>query len=222
MANEPRRPERYPQAFYVRVVTTCLDDQVTRSPRFWKRNLLATLVLGMIAGSARGQQDVPPERQVLILARVLSYDDEINSRTGDDVTVAVVAKPGNAGSEAMSAGMLKAFKAIGSIKVQGMPLKVVGVNFTGGGALGSAISGQGIDVLYVCAGLEADLPAIIDTTRKNHVLSIGSREDHITRGLAVGVLAMDGKPTIIVNLGASKAEGAAFSSDLLRLAKVIK
>jgi len=153
---------------------------------------------------------------------VLSYDDEIKSRTGDDVTVAVLSKPGNAGSETMSAGMLKAFKGIGSIKVQGMPLKVMGLGFTGGGALGSAISSQGIDVLYICSGLEADLPAIIDSTRKNHVLSIGSREDHITRGLAVGVLPMDGKPTIIVNLGASKAEGAAFSSDLLRLAKVIK
>ena len=33
---------------------------------------------------------------------------------------------------------------------------------------------------------------------------------------------VDGKPTIVVNLPAAKAEGSAFSSDLLRLAKVIK
>ncbi len=197
---------------------------MTRSPRFWRHSLLGALtVLGAIAsGSASGQQDVPPERQVLILARALSYDDEIKSRVGDDVTIGVLVKPGNSTSETMSAAMLKAFRGIGSVKVQGLPLKVTALSYTGGSALSSTVGSQGIDVLYVCAGLEADLPAIIDTTRKHHLLSIGSREDHVTRGLAVGVLPMEGKPTIMVNLGAAKAEGAAFSSDLLRLAKVIK
>jgi hypothetical protein len=32
----------------------------------------------------------------------------------------------------------------------------------------------------------------------------------------------DGKPTLMVNLAASTAEGAALSSELLRLAKVIR
>jgi hypothetical protein len=36
------------------------------------------------------------------------------------------------------------------------------------------------------------------------------------------VFAVEGKPTIVVNLAASKAEGASFGSDLLRLAKVIR
>ena len=179
-------------------------------------------MLALAAGVASAQQDVPPERQVLILARALSYDDEIKSRAGDDVHVAVVSKPGNGTSEAMAAAMQKAFRGIGTVKVQGLPLRLSTLVYSSGAALASAVSGQRIDVLYICAGLEADLPAIIEVSRKNHALSIGSREDHMVRGLALGVLPVEGKPTIIVNLGAARAEGAAFSSDLLRLAKVIK
>jgi hypothetical protein len=179
-------------------------------------------LLALAGGIASAQQDVPPERQVLILARALSYDDDIKSRVGDDVHLAIVSKPGNSTSEQMAAVMQKAFRGISSVKVQGLPLRLSALVFSSGSALASAVSSQGIDVLYVCAGLEADLPAIIEVSRKSRALSIGSREDHMVRGLALGVLPVEGKPTIIVNLGAAKAEGAAFSSDLLRLAKVIK
>jgi hypothetical protein len=179
-------------------------------------------LLLLAAGVAFAQQDVPPERQVLILARALSYDDDIKSRVGDDVHLAVLSKPGNAGSEAMSAAMQKAFKGISAVKVQGLPLRISALPFSSGAARARAGGSPHRHLLDICAGLEADLPAIIEVTRKNRRLSIGSREDHMGRGLALGVMPMDGKPTIIVNLPAARAEGAAFSSDLLRLAKVIK
>jgi hypothetical protein len=182
--------------------------------------------LGLIAilGSAvpARAQDVPPERQVLILTRALAYDDEIKNRAGDDVMVGVLAKTGNAASEAMAAALTKAFRGIGGTKVQGLPMKITQLGFTNGPTLLATVASQGVDVIYVCAGLEADLPAIIEVTRKRRMVSIGGREEHVQKGLALGVFAVDGKPTIVVNLPAAKAEGSAFSSDLLRLAKVLK
>jgi hypothetical protein len=187
----------------------------------------AGLRLGLIVALLRvatpaWAQDVPPERQVLILGRALAYDDEIKNRAGDDVTIGVLAKTGNSTSEAMAATMLKAFRGIGGVKVQGLGLKFTQIGFTNGPALQSSLASQNVDVLYVCTGLEADLPAIIEATRKRKNVSIGSREEHVQRGLALGVFQVDGKPTIVVNLPAAKAEGSGFSSDLLRLAKVIK
>ena len=174
-----------------------------------------------LAAVARAE-DVPPERQVLILTRALSYDDGIKGRAGEEITIAVLSKAGNQPSDAMSAVMLKAFRAIGGLKVQGLPLKITGLTYTNATALATAVANQKVDVLYICAGLEADLPAIIETTRKNKVVSIGSRQDHVERGLSIGVFPIDAKPTIMVNHPASKSEGIVFSSDLLRLAKVIK
>jgi hypothetical protein len=181
------------------------------------------LILALLASATPARaQDVPPERQVLILGRALAYDDDIKNRAGDDVTIAVLAKTGNPSSETMGANMLKAFRGIGGVKVQGLGLKFTQLGFTNGPTLQANLASQNVDVLYVCAGLEADLPAVIEATRKRRIVSIGSRLEHVERGLALGVFQVDGRPTIVVNLPASKAEGSAFSSDLLRLAKVLK
>ena len=118
--------------------------------------------------------------------------------------------------------MVKAFRGIGGTKVQGLGVKISQLSFSNGPTLMTTVSSQSVDVLYVCIGMEADLPAIIEVTRKRKMVSIGSREEHVQTGLALGVFPVDGKPTIVVNLPAAKAEGSAFSSDLLRLAKVIK
>jgi hypothetical protein len=117
---------------------------------------------------------------------------------------------------------VRAFKALEGVKVQGLPLRVVKVAFTGKDALHSAVSSQGIDALYVCAGLEGDQTAIRDESRRDHILTIASREEQLTAGLSLGVFLFDGKMTITVNLPSSKDEGAAFSSELLRLARVIR
>jgi hypothetical protein len=85
----------------------------------------------------------------------------------------------------------------------------------------SAISGQGIDAIYICTGLEGDLGAIRELSRAQHVLTIGTKESDVSSGLSLGVFVVDGKATITVNLPASRDEGAAFSSELLRLAHVV-
>lgn len=198
-----------------------------RRPKYTRADSLIAagvlnLALLLSAAAPAGAQEVPAERQVLILTRALAYDDEIKGRAGDDVTIAVLAKAGHAASEAMGAAMAKAFRGIAGLKVQGVPTKITQLSFSNGPALEAAASSGNVDVLYVCAGLEADLPAIIAVTRKRRTISIGSREEHVQRGLALGVFPLDGKPTIVVNLPAAKAEGSAFSSDLLRLAKVLK
>jgi hypothetical protein len=47
-------------------------------------------------------------------------------------------------------------------------------------------------------------------------------ERHARRGVALVVTAPEGKPAITVNLPASRLEGVDFSSDLLRLATVVR
>jgi hypothetical protein len=74
----------------------------------------------------------------------------------------------------------------------------------------------------VCDGTEGDLPAIKQTTRKRKVLTVGTTNAQVTAGVSVGVLAEGGKLQIVVNLPQSREEGAAFSSDLLRVARVVR
>lgn len=170
---------------------------------------------------ARADQ-VAPDKQAVILARALAYDDNLRGRAGDALVVAVVFKPGQGGSESAADAMVRAFKAIEGVKVQNLPLRVVKLAYGGKDSLHSAVSSQGIDALYVCPGLEPDQGGIRDESRRDHVLTIAAREDQLTAGLSLGVFVYDGKTTITVNLPSSKEEGAAFSSELLRLARVIR
>ncbi len=141
---------------------------------------------------------------------------------GNDIVFGVLSKPGNTASEEMGAAMLKAFRGLVNAKLQGMAVIVRPLSYSTQAALLSAVISQGIDALYVCVGLDPDLPAIFEVTRKRHIVSLASREEQVIRGLSLGVFAIDSKPTIVLNLPASRSEGAAFTTDLLRVAKVIK
>lgn len=185
----------------------------------WLRYIVLALVIWL---PRVAQAQVPPEKQAVILARALAYDDNLKNRAGDSLVVAVVFKPGQAPSESAADAIFKAFKALEGVKVRDLPLKTVKLAYSGKDALHSAIVGQGIDALYVCAGVDGDQAAIKEVSHRDHVLTIASREDWLQSGLALGVFTVDGKTTISVNLPASKEEGAAFSSELLRLAHVIR
>jgi hypothetical protein len=204
-------------------VKTIIVSSATGST--FKRWLAALAACGLLAlepAPAAGQSEVPADRQVLILSRALAYDGELKARVGNDIQIAVLAKSGHAASEAMGIAMLKAFRAILNLRVQGLTLGLHALSYTTTAALASAMTTQGIDVLYVCVGLEPELAAIVELTRKRHVISLGSSEEQVSRGLALGVFPVESRPTIVVNLPAARHEGASFSSDLLRVAKVIR
>lgn len=188
----------------------------------FRHSFLIGVVAVMLLPRIGLADQVAPDKQAVILARALAYDDNLHSRAGSTLVVAVVFKPGAGGSESTADTMVRAFKAIEGVKVQNLPLHVIKLAYGGKDALHAAVSSQGIDALYVCPGLDGDQGNIRDESRRDHVLTIASREDQLNSGLSIGVFSVDGKTTITVNLPASKEEGAAFSSELLRLARVIR
>lgn len=191
-----------------------------RRPHITTRGLLTVALTLGLYGSAGAQ--VPPEKQAVILARAISYDKELRSRAGSSLVIAVLYKPGAADSESTAAEVLRAFKSMEGIKVQELPLSVVKLPYSGKDALKSAIAAQGIDALYCCPSLDAELSAIREISHQAHVLTLASRQAFIQAGLSIGVFSSDGKPMIMVNLAASREEGAVLATELLRLATVIR
>jgi hypothetical protein len=182
----------------------------------------ALVVIACLWPRVSRADQVAPDKQAVILARALAYDDNLRGRAGDSLVIAIVFKPGAGASESAADGMVRAFKALEGVKVQNLPMRVVKLPYGGKDALHVAVAGQGIDAFYVCPGLEGDQGGIREESRRDHVLTIASREEQLMAGLSLGVFLFDGKTTITVNLPSSKEEGAAFSSELLRLARVIR
>ena len=171
---------------------------------------------------ASGEDSVPASRQVVVLMRALAYDGNLKSRAGETVNIAILHKKGNAASENTANSMAKAFGALESTQVSGLPIVVSRLLYSGEDTLNKAITGAGIDLIYVCDGLENELEAIARITRQMRVLSVGSKPEQVEKGLSIGVFQIEAKCTILLNLAASRLEGVSFAADLLRLAKVIR
>jgi hypothetical protein len=166
--------------------------------------------------------ELPPGKQAILIGRIVAYDGHLEARAGAAVNIAVLAKKGDKDSERMAGYMVKAFTPLESAKLLGLPLHVSRLDFSGREALDRAIRDGGIDTLYVCSGLDASLADIKAVARARKVLTVGSHEDHLRSGLAIGVFLIEGKNTILVNLEASRAEGVVFSPELLRLATIVR
>jgi hypothetical protein len=192
-----------------------------RQPTFTRVAVVAIAALLGATPRARAE-DVPASRQVLIVLRALAYDGNLKTRAGETINIAVMHKKGNSASEQSANAISHAFKTLQSTLVAGLPIDITPLAYAGPDSLKKALLGSGIDLLYVCEGFESEIDAIKEITRDASVLTVGTRQSYVEKGLSFGVFELDGKNTILLNLPSSRYEGAAFASDLLRLAKVLR
>jgi len=138
------------------------------------------------------------------------------------VNIAILSKKGDAESERMADAVMKAFLPLEAATVLGLPVKMSQIGFSSRDALDKAVRDGGVDSLYVCVGLESALADIKSVARARKVLTFAARESYLKLGLSLGVFAVEGKNSILVNLDASREEGATFGPELLRLATVVR
>jgi hypothetical protein len=183
--------------------------------------LLAALLMGPTGHVAA--EEVPSDRQALILTRALAYDVKLKERAGPSVIVAVLFRRGHPASEAMAAMILPSFAALSVARLRGLPFAAVGLPYVDPKRLEASIQTGGVDALYVCVGLDgADFEAIKAVSRARKVITMASQQEQVQRGATLGVFRAEGRALIAVNLAAAAAEGAAFESAFLKLAKVFR
>ena len=161
------------------------------------------------------------DKVAAILVRALAYDRSLDARAGDSVAVAVLSA-NDAGSRAAAKKMYDALKPLTSAKLQGRPMKALALAWTDAASLERAIDEGGVDAICLAPGLDAVLPDILGVVHKKHVTTLTNVVDYVERGAAVAVTIDDGKPHIVINLTASRAEGGQLSSELVGLARVIR
>jgi hypothetical protein len=162
------------------------------------------------------------EWSATVLIKALSYDDKLLDRAGQEMVVAVLYRPGEEGATAEAEGWHRAFATLTSLRFRGLPFRAVKLPLGNAQRLRKAIQQQGIDALFGLEVTADDLVTIQKVARERKVSTLASREEQVTAGLSLGVFIIDGKNTLMVNLTAARAEGAVFSSTMLKLAKVIK
>ncbi len=160
-------------------------------------------------------------RRVLIALRILAYDKALAERNvGDTVTIAIVSTStaiGRAERERWQAG----FALVPKVKVGGRAVRIVAFDYDSRKAFGAALAKHAPAAVIVAPDLDARIPEIRTETRARHVVSI-STERALRAGLSVAIVPRQERDEILINLEASRAEGARFAAGLLQLAKLVE
>lgn len=179
-----------------------------------------TCIVVVLAMARPARAGLPPDLEIAIHLKILSFDAGLKDRVKGDALVIAVLHPPDRKADATDfvAAITSADRH--KVTVHGKRLRAVAVPITA--ELGAQLAG--INAVYVTAsatGEQAALVARVAQTGKLPSLC-GSRAFLAANGLAVAVVAKANKPSIVVHAGNAGRAGMILDSKLLRLAEVVK
>lgn len=162
---------------------------------------------------------VPVALQVYLLGRVVRFERNFASHGLQPAVVLVVAKSGVSSAERAAA---QANAAIASARTLGArPARAVSHTFSSPAALRSAA--QDAAVVYVMPGFTpAELRQISAAFADANVLTVGTSNGDVERGMVLGFELESSKPRIVLNLLQARVQHLEFNSQLVRLARVVQ
>ncbi|MDY6989918.1 MAG: YfiR family protein [Thermodesulfobacteriota bacterium] len=161
------------------------------------------LILAFCENDSLFAQDIdeaPPKLQAALFVKLLAFNKGLAS--GGDISIYVV------GSQAFATAMKSGIgQRIGQGKISAV-------------TTGDGLPTEKPEVIYV--GNASMTDKVIEYTRANGIMSITGKPAQVKKGVALGVGVREGKPKILLNLSASKAEGIDWNPALLKIATVFR
>jgi hypothetical protein len=174
-------------------------------------------VLGLLVTAAPGRaQDmpVPVEVQVPLLAKILSFD-EARAPSRGPLVLAVVFQSRNRVSAGTAADVLARLAELPGFRV-------VPIDLDETPDLAAELQRSAVQAVYV-SPLRAVPPARVAVVSREHqAVTLTGVPGYVAQGLAVGIELSGERPHLVINLVAARAEGARFSAQLLKLARLVE
>jgi len=188
------------------------------------RLAIGVLTLLLAGGSAQAQKmAAPAEIQVPLLFKILTFDRRLATRPpGDVMVIAVVFQTGYRASLVARNQIVDALKAMEDSTISGHPVRWVAVEWIDEEQVRLALIRERTDVVYVTPLRGVELHPLVRTARAAGMTTFTGVPLYVEQGVALSIGIVRERPQIIVNLAATRAEGSDFTSQLLRLCKVIE
>lgn len=172
--------------------------------------------LGRAATVDAQEMEIPVSIQVPLFLKVLSFDRRHVPHAGRPLVVAVVFQGRNRASlnakneviRIVSSGDARDLVEARAIDIDAEPLD-------------RALARVAADVVYIAPLRALDIADVARVTRAAGVTTFTGVPEYVRLGLAVSVRLQGDRPKLLVNLPASRLEGADFSAELLKLAQVV-
>jgi hypothetical protein len=195
-----------------------MASQLTHRERTPLASALALLLIALVSASSIVVRADVSSKHALLLAKALSYERRLSESKGSTVGIAVLYAAGNEASKRDALSWVKAFQALGALKVHGVAMEASAMPFQRE-RVREFVRARGIDVLLACDG--SPYAAVAALARELQILTASDVRAGIVNNLSLGILIEGDKPRILINIRAAKAEGVMFSARLLQLAELL-
>ena len=176
---------------------------------------LATLLGGALTLAtlahthARAADTVPAPLFLKIVLATVAFDRALDSKAGDTVELAVI------GDSAYAGTLRKTLQGAADKKLKGKNLVLKDTTL-------ATLGTSGVHIAIFADPLGGDVSKAASTCGSKGITCVAVDTSDVDKGIALGVeQGSDGKPKIVVNLGAAQKAGSDYSSQILRLARVI-
>jgi hypothetical protein len=173
--------------------------------------IVAILLLG---GSLRADEPlVPTDVQLAVFAKVWTLDR--NFPANGDVKMAVLYQSHYRTSMAVRDEIVQAAPGVPGLRCTFIDLD------TDTNSLDRLLKPGDVQVIYIAPLRAFEVDGITRLARSRHLRTVTGVPEYVEQGVALGLTVRKDRPLILVNLNAARAEGSEFSSQLLKLARIV-
>ncbi len=181
------------------------------------------LLLFLIVHSTKSQSIVVPvDIHLPILFKVLSLEKKTNKPDLETFVMAVVFEGSNEKSVAVKNEILS-FSRNGLYEfLDGKSARFITIDISNTKNIQALLQEINPHAVYIAPMSQGVLQSVMGITQKEKILSITGVPEYVDEGVSIGIGVKGDYPEIIINLAASKGEGAEFSSKVLGVARIIQ
>jgi hypothetical protein len=184
--------------------------------------LILTVAVMLIPLMLRAQ-DAPLsiDLQMSLLMKVMSFDRNFSSRTGDVVVIGIVYQGRFRTSYETGQQAIRFIETHPAMTIGKKRVRAVGLDLDNLPAEALSRGGE-ISVLYISPLRSYNIEDLVSMANTTGLVTVTGTPDYVESGVAVGFDLIGDKPRILINLTSAKAEGCDFDSQLLKLSRVMR
>ncbi len=184
--------------------------------------LLAAFALIATIGVCAAQDvAIPVDVHLPILIKILTFDRNLAPKVHGDFIIGIVFQERFRTSANVASDVRAAVAHLPANILGGFPIQAVPIDLDSTPDLTAVVTQQHVNALYVAPLRGASLGSIIHAGEAAQISTLTGVPRYVEEGLAVGIDSKGDRPQIVVNVAASRSEGADFTAQMLKLARVL-
>jgi hypothetical protein len=173
--------------------------------------------------SANAEQDftVPAGMQISFFKKVLTFDRNLEKRSGEELVVGVLFQSRFRRSLSVKNEFFGCLEKMPKDTLDRLSIKFLAVDLSEAADWRAEAAARGVNVLYLAPLRAVDIREIFFASQSQHWITWTGVVEYVDAGCSFGIVLKGDRPSVRINLPASRSEGMDFSSQLLKLVQVV-